>query len=90
MILATVGLLIYTLSVILCNVADISLNFWHLGALICGMCGHLPGLVSTLMSYLSDVVPKEKLPVRLGIYFCLIRRLIINDPIFSAIEALCL
>lgn len=66
MILATSGLLFLTLSFIVIELTGINIAVVHIGAFICGMCGHLPGLVSTFMAYLSDTVSKENLPLRLG------------------------
>ena len=66
MILANGGLLLMTLSVIMIELTSINIAVFHIGALISGICGHLPGLVSTIMAYLSDTVSKEDLPLRLG------------------------
>ena len=68
MILATGGLLFLTLSVITIELTGIDIAVFHIGALISGICGHLPGLISAIMAYLSDTVSKENLPLRLGEY----------------------
>jgi len=64
--LSTLGYLIQVLSLVLIEASGVNILVLHISGFVNGCCGFLPGIVTMLTSYLTDIVPADALPLRIG------------------------